>query len=636
MISTTVPTSLSDPSEYQIEVAEPNTTRLPTSKRVGLTHEALPSFAAMASRDLNSFLRAVYNQIDSKLQPKAVYYRRQRSGDQVSVIERVIPLNDHCDCESYARVLDAACLSAQRSNTIEVRQQASPSRSIIAIPFETPEGDRDALGFVYDLANDLSDSTATHRWLCQSIVYQAVAWQHNRQYHQLDHEISQTAALLELIEQLVESTDLQQACYRLATHLQRYTKCGQVAVGFRKSKKAKLHLIALSGSAHFEKNSEWVSKIEALMELTVQKKKAIAWPNLDPEHPFVELAEKSLCQGIGVQSVQCTPVSNGCEQANFAIAFLDVADAESRIAHQQFLNAAATTLSGTLLAIRRSEKTPFARMIGRLKDARSTSKFLSGAAMICLANLAMLIPTNHSLQCLCKIEPVTCRFMAAPFDGTLEKTFVKPGDLVRIGDLLARMDGREIRWKRAGILADQNQASKKRDAAQANHSYADQQIAQLEMERLALELRLLDHRAENLEISSPVDGMVTSGDLFRVEGAPLSVGQTLFEIAPLEQMIAEVAIADNEIGYASIGQSVEMRIDAYPNQTWQAKLTKIQPRSEIRDATNVFIAEVELDNTEGRLRPGMKGRARVVVGHRAYGWILLHEPIEYLLKKLSW
>ena len=77
-------------------------------------------------------------------------------------------------------------------------------------------------------------------------------------------------------------------------------------------------------------------------------------------------------------------------------------------------------------------------------------------------------------------------------------------DVVQEGQVLARMDGREIRWKRAGVLADKSQAAKKRDSAMAAHEYAETQIARLEVDRLDLELRLLAHRAEHLEIKSPV------------------------------------------------------------------------------------------------------------------------------------
>ena len=257
-------------------------------------------------------------------------------------------------------------------------------------------------------------------------------------------------------------------------------------------------------------------------------------------------------------------------------------------------------------------------------------------AAIVLAFAAMMIPLPYNVNVDCQIEPVTRRFVAAPFEGTLEQALVKPGDIVRKGDVLARMDGREVRWKRASVVAERNQAVKRRDSAQASHNYSEQQIAQLEIQRMDLELQLLDHRAENLEIKSPVDGIVASGDLERAQGAPLTVGQTLFEIAPLESMIVEMSVPDDEISYIAVGQKVDVRLDAFPGQMWETVAARVQPRSEIRDEDNVFIAEAELNNADGRLRPGMKGRAKLETDKRPLGWILFHKPWEYVTKKLSW
>ena len=134
----------------------------------------------------------------------------------------------------------------------------------------------------------------------------------------------------------------------------------------------------------------------------------------------------------------------------------------------------------------------------------------------------------------------------------------------------------------------------------------------------------------------PVDPTKNGGDLERAEGAPLTVGQTLFEIAPLNRMVVEVAIPDDEVAHVDTQQTIDMRLDAYPDQVWQAAVEEVHPRSEIRDDQNVFIAEAELDNAEGRLRPGMKGRAKVETQRRPIGWILFHKPWEYASKKLSW
>ena len=228
------------------------------------------------------------------------------------------------------------------------------------------------------------------------------------------------------------------------------------------------------------------------------------------------------------------------------------------------------------------------------------------------------------------------RYIVAPYDGTLEKSQVRPGSEVSQGDLLARMDGREIHWELAGLRADRNQASKKRDTALAAQQFAEAQMVKLEMERLELKIRLLEHRENHLVIKSPINGIVITGDLERAEGAPLSIGQTLFEIAPLSEMIVEVAIPEEDIAYVLEELLVEVELGAYPSREWKGRLLQLHPRSEIRESKSVFVAEVRLDNPEGLLRPGMKGRATILGSRRCLGWVLFHKPWESLVAFFRW
>ena len=65
-------------------------------------------------------------------------------------------------------------------------------------------------------------------------------------------------------------------------------------------------------------------------------------------------------------------------------------------------------------------------------------------------------------------------------------------------------------------------------------------------------------------------------------------------------------------------------------------LARIHPRSVTREKDNVFLGEVPLDNADGALRPGMKGRATVRTGPRSLGWVLFHRPWNYLMTWLDW
>jgi multidrug efflux pump subunit AcrA (membrane-fusion protein) len=171
-----------------------------------------------------------------------------------------------------------------------------------------------------------------------------------------------------------------------------------------------------------------------------------------------------------------------------------------------------------------------------------------------------------------------------------------------------------------------------RDHHLALGNTAGAQIARLEEQRLEEQLNLLLEQKKHLVLLSPVDGIVLSGDLKRALGSPVSKGQSLFEVSPLEEMIVELAVRENHITYLQPDMDVRVRFDAYPDGVWVGSIKKINPKSEIRENRNVFIAELEFNNPDGRLRPGMQGKAVIHTGSRPLGWIVFHKPWYTLLQ----
>lgn len=258
----------------------------------------------------------------------------------------------------------------------------------------------------------------------------------------------------------------------------------------------------------------------------------------------------------------------------------------------------------------------------------SRSKLSFAAALV--ATAAMAVPVPYSVTCDCELQPVTRRFVAAPFEGALERALVEVGDTVTEGQLLARMDGKEVRWEQAGNTADYERAAKERDAHLAAQEFGEAQLAKLQMERLRLTGQMLEHRGDHLEIRSPIDGIVVSGELKRVEGARLSMGQTLFEIAPLDQMIVEVEIPEAEFASISDHASATIRLEAFPSHRLEGTLQRICPRAELRRKQQIFVGEIPLPNSTGRLRPGMRGRVSLAAGQSTLSWRLFHRALTKL------
>jgi multidrug resistance efflux pump len=199
------------------------------------------------------------------------------------------------------------------------------------------------------------------------------------------------------------------------------------------------------------------------------------------------------------------------------------------------------------------------------------------------------------------------------------------------------MDGREVRTRLAAIEADLARSTKSRDANLAAGKIAEAQIDKLQFERFIHENNVLIRRLKQVEITSPISGIVVSGDLKRHEGATVKVGQSLYEVAPLDKLIAEIAIPEEDLELVAAGAPISLRLDAFPGHYWEARIERIHPRAEPRDSRQVFIAETMLQSDEQReLRPGMKGAAKIT-GPRVSGfWLLGRKPFNTTRRFLGW
>ena len=229
------------------------------------------------------------------------------------------------------------------------------------------------------------------------------------------------------------------------------------------------------------------------------------------------------------------------------------------------------------------------------------------------------------------VRPKRSRIIAAPFDATLQSAHVAPGDHVRKGDVLISLEGRPLRLELASIEAQIGQARKEADMASFAGRVAESQQAKLRIRELQRQQDLLSSRLQRLSVTSPIDGIVVLGDLNRSIGAPLTTGQAVMEIAPLDQMVIELEVPEYEIGYVEKGTASRIRLSAAGGDLIESKIDTVYPSAELRDDANVFIARVEVSNSTGKLRPGMRGDAIAYGPIRPWLWSLTRAGWEKVL-----
>jgi biotin carboxyl carrier protein len=333
-------------------------------------------------------------------------------------------------------------------------------------------------------------------------------------------------------------------------------------------------------------------------------------------------------------AVRCVLLTGPDDQISGAIVLAGTKDAVHGAIAEQHLQQLAPIAGAQLHALRVADFGGLRPWMNQLKQ-RFGRRYWKCQALAGVLLAILFFPATHRIKCACTSQPVTRRFIAAPYDGKLDRAFVRVGDVVAQNQVLARMDGDEIRLELAAADAALHREIKKGDVARANSDAATAQISELECERLRQQKKLLEYRIEHLEIRSPVAGIVIRGELDNAAGAPVTVGQMMLEISPLSEMMIELEIPEYDCRYVQPCLPVTVRLDAFPRHRFNGEIKAICPRAELRDRQSVFIGEIPIDNEQGQLKPGMRGTATIHGPKRSLVWIWFHRPWEMLLWRLG-
>lgn len=301
-----------------------------------------------------------------------------------------------------------------------------------------------------------------------------------------------------------------------------------------------------------------------------------------------------------------------------------------------FCEGIAIPLGAAMDVVNRAQSNHLGRIFDWLRKAFQRQKLRTFAVIASVVIGLGLIPLPYMVYTDCEIQPEVRRFVSAPFDAKLDSCSIQPGDLVEEGSRLANLDAREIKLELAEVEAELYRAKKDLDGFVANHESGEASLARLKVKSLAARQELLRYRYEHLNINSPISGMVVSGDLKDAKGMALSTGDAMFEIAKLERLRFDLMIPSEDVHLVQPGASVWVHFDSLPFERFEVNIERISPAAELRDDKNVFLAKATIENQDYRLRPGMRGEARIRSGIQPLMWHYLRKPVSATSRWFGW
>ncbi len=194
----------------------------------------------------------------------------------------------------------------------------------------------------------------------------------------------------------------------------------------------------------------------------------------------------------------------------------------------------------------------------------------------------------------------------------IEKILIKPGDSVRKGQLLVKLQrdkALDVEVEKARIIMQQakvnlDRAKKLYEKGVYPRVNYEQKQTEYNLAKADLDLKskTLDFAIANSELRSSITGVVSSvtGKVGQIADPSLTIAR----IVNTEKMFAVVGIEVEDIDKVMVGQKVEIHIPNFPDAKPLTGIVE-QKNKEIDPATQLVRIWIEVKNPDGLLQPGM-------------------------------
>lgn len=202
--------------------------------------------------------------------------------------------------------------------------------------------------------------------------------------------------------------------------------------------------------------------------------------------------------------------------------------------------------------------------------------------------------------------------LAAEVGGSVESVTVQLGEIVRAGRQLAAIDERSLAQNVAEAEAWLRQAEQQHERASnlfARKAVTRAHLLDAETNRDVARSRLATARLElrKSHVEAPWAGSVAAR---HVEvGDFVSPGTPLFDLVDVARLKVRAPARAADVPYLAIGREVEVTVDALPGERFAARIERMG--AELDPDTRTLEVEAEIDNRDGRLKPGMLARITV-------------------------
>jgi membrane fusion protein (multidrug efflux system) len=221
--------------------------------------------------------------------------------------------------------------------------------------------------------------------------------------------------------------------------------------------------------------------------------------------------------------------------------------------------------------------------------------------------------------------------IASEVSGRVTEVLVDEGEAVEVAQVLLEVDPErrnlELANARAGLTeAEAALGEQKREYRRASTLHERGIASDAALDQVETAVALARSRAEaararvgvaeravrDASVRAPFAGLIARREVSR--GEFVNVGQSLFELVALDPVEVEFHLAERDSARVVVGQKVHVTVAPFPDEIFRGVVTVVSPTIDAR--TRTLRVKAQIDNRDGRLRPGLFARADLGIAVR--------------------
>jgi RND family efflux transporter MFP subunit len=530
-------------------------------------------------------------------------------------------------------------IKARNASLSDPRPEAGAIFSMAAVPLVEQDDEVGVIEVINKLDSTVFDDDDI--FFLSTIAEAAAGALHNASLLEAERKVEYLETLVKVSQEITGTLNLDRVVQTVVNQPQAVIPYERAAIALEKH--GKLSLKAISGVEHFVPGEATVSTLQDILHWVAGSDDEVyvtqRGDEIDEEREETRAKFKKYFADTGMRSFYALPLTD--EQGRVGIYSLESSDPDFLTeAHFELIKVIAGQATVALRNADMYKEVPFIGILEpvlarknkflQMERAKQTT-YAIGAGVIAL--LLVIIQFPMRVDGPATVAAAHVAQLQAQVEGTVKQVYVKEGQPVKQGDLLADMEDWDYKAALAAAEAKLNTASSAMNQALASNNGSEAGVQKIQTDYWRAEVTRARERLDKTHLRAPIDGLVSTPHIQNFAGKHLAVGDSFAEVSDTSQATVDVAVDENDIAllnHPKKAMGASIKLDGFPAETYKGTVDVVSPKSEASGDHRVYFARVTVPNPDGEMRPGMQGRAKVNTGWRPLGYVLLRKPAMWI------